>query len=143
MTIEKKSSVKADVDDLMKTYTLREGDTLRRACVAEHLGVSINAARFGTAVAAWRERLLELHNLVMINDFRGNWIVANPEEKIEEATRLRRHAANKLVKAVRIALTADTARLSEGARATHAELSQVGQVGAANKLRLAESLRES
>lgn len=139
-TIVKRVPTKADVDLLIRELGVpEEGTEIRKKEIAELLHLSPQSQRFGTVIACWKSRLFDAHNVVMIPTFKGSWIAAAPEDRITEAVRLRKQAVGRLTKAITIAVSADTKRLSAESRTIQDGMKQ--QIATA-KLSLAEKIKE-
>lgn len=109
---------KGEVDELFVVFGVpKEGREITRQQIAAALHISEKHARFSTIVSAWKNRLFEAHNICMFPTYKGSWIAANPEDRITEAVKLRKHAINRISKAINIAVTTDSKRLcSESAK---------------------------
>lgn len=113
-----RTPTKEDVDSLIAALGVpEEGREITRKQIAAALHISEKHARFSTIVSAWKSRLFEAHNICMFPTYKGSWIAANPEDRITEAVKLRKHAINRISKAINIAVTTDSKRLcSESAK---------------------------
>lgn len=139
-TIIKRIPTKADVDLLIREIGVpEEGSEVRKDDIAKLLRISTKSQRFGTVIACWKGRLFDAHNVVMVPTFKGSWVAAAPEDKITEAVRLRKQAVGRLTKAVTVAASADTKRLSSESRIIQDGMRR--QITSA-KLMLAEQIKE-
>lgn len=107
-----RTPTKEDVDSLIAALGVpEEGREITRQQVADALHIGSDNKRMTTIISAWKNRLFEAHNICMFPTYKGSWIAANPEDRITEAVRLRKHAVNRITKAITIAVGTDSKRL--------------------------------
>lgn len=115
--IVQRMPTKTDVDYLISNIGIpKEGEEVSKKTISEMLRLPLNSSRFGTIISCWKQRLFDQYNVCMISNYKGGYTAANPEDRINVSVKIREQAVTRMTKAVRIAASADTKRLSEESR---------------------------
>lgn len=114
MEIVKRYPTKTDVDLLIEKIGIpKEGEVITRDLICSILNLPGNSSRLNTVIVKYKERMFICHNTYLFPNYQGGWIVSNPNDRISEASRIRKNAIGRLGTALTVGLSADTKRLSE------------------------------
>lgn len=109
-----RTPTKSSVDFLIQKIGIpTECTMVHKDSIAECLEVDENSQRFWTVVSAWKKRLEDEYNVIMIPTYDGRWMVADPEDRIAVASKYRKQAATRMSRAISIADSTDSDRLCE------------------------------
>ena len=112
-----------------------EGMLIQYEKLESIIGCGRDASRYATVVHAWRKRLWNEHNLLLIAVEGEGLKVANPAERVETAAKKAKHGKRAIMVASVIALRTEPERLTAPQRETRAWLADVP-----SRLRLAEQV---
>jgi hypothetical protein len=103
-----------DVRLLLARYGVpAEGWLIAHRELEEVLGVDRRSHRYGTVIAAWRKRLQDEHNVVLIAVPGVGYKVGTPDDRVEHGSRRIRTGQRITRRAYRVIGTTDLARASE------------------------------
>ncbi len=141
MQIVKRYPTKTDVDLLIERIGIpKEGEFISREMIRSIMNLPSNSSRLNTIIGKYKERMFICHNVYLFPNYQGGWIVSNPNDRISEASRIRKNAIGRLGMALTVGLSADTKRLSEPNKKVQSEMRKSMNDA---KLMLAESLNSA
>lgn len=110
---------KIDVDRIAARCGVpKEGETINLRDVAKSVQMDHASNRFRTVMNAWRKQLYREHNLLTVGDGQGGIRVTDPQERIKWAASRIASGRRCIGRAVAVASTTDTLRLSTDERKT-------------------------
>jgi hypothetical protein len=126
-----------DVRRLEDAFGLPAEDTLiEYAAIEEALQLAKESNRFETVVRAWRDKLYDQYNLLLVA-VRGQGLkAATPDTRVSVASKKQQQGRKLIMRGTHIAVRTDAERLSDGKRR---ELRQF-LIDVPTRLRLQESL---
>lgn len=111
----------------------KEGDELTFQDAAKVMGIDRSSCRFHTVMDSWRKDLLRTHNILLVAVGDGVLRAANPDERMDYASRKVASGRRAVGKAVVVAYGTDSKRLDEKKQAARLSICAMNET----KLRLA------